>query len=71
MNGLEKFKIPIIVIAVLAVGAAIFAITRGGGGGGADNDISNALKDVTSNNRAGDPEVPMEQRTGMAMGEKK
>ena len=71
MSGLEKFKVPIIVVAILAVGAAVFAISKGGGGDAPVNDVSKQAVDVTANNRPGDPLVPENQRTGMAIGDKK
>lgn len=68
---MEKYKVPIIVIAVLAVGAALFVIFKGNGGsavGGPVSNVDKAVQDVTSGNRSGDPEVPEALRTGKTMG---
>lgn len=68
---MEKYKVPIIVIAVLAVGAALFVIFRSNGGAGVDGPVSNvdkAVQDVQSSNRPDDPEVPEALRTGKTMG---
>lgn len=69
MSGLEKFKVPIIILAVVAVGAVIFMLTKGGGGGDAPvNDVTKQATDMTKNVRPGDPDVPPEKRTGVTMG---
>ena len=68
---MEKFKVPIIIVAVLAVVAAIFAISKSGGGDAPVSDVDKAVKDTISGNRPGDPEVPEKDRTGVAIGQKK
>lgn len=71
MSGLEKFKVPIIIVALLAVGAAVFAIMKSGGADATTTSVDKAAEVVTSGNQPNSEPIPDNLKTGMTLGEKK